>query len=93
MLRPLIAIRVSVILLAFMLLYSNEDDTVKPVNIESLTRIVKQHGGYVKSYRYNDLDHTSLLGALSIPLCKQTSVLDDIVDFVKKIVDNNTACD
>ncbi len=75
-----------------LLLYGNDDDTVKQVNIESLTQIVKRKGGCVKSYRYDNLGHAALLGALSIPLRAQETVLDNIVDFVKKPLAKHKTC-
>lgn len=65
-----------------LLLYGNGDDTVRPINIESLGRIVTQKRGLVEIHRYDGLDHTDLLGALSLPLQTQEPVLDNIVDFV-----------
>ncbi len=75
-----------------LLLYGNDDHTVKPINIESLTRIVKRQGGCVESFRYKDLDHAELLGALSIPLRSEAPVLANIVGFVKKNVANHKTC-
>lgn len=65
-----------------LLLYGNGDATVKPVNIESLSRKVKQAGGCVETHVYDDLDHIALLGALSIPLQMRQPVLADIVGFL-----------
>jgi acetyl esterase/lipase len=70
-----------------LLLYGNDDDIVKPINIESLTRTVKQKGGCVEPHRYDSLDHTGLLGTLSIPLQGQEKVLDDILRFVNLYAD------
>ncbi len=75
-----------------LLLYGNDDDTVKPVNIESLSRTVKLKGGCVESHRYDGLNHADLLGALSIPLQAQEPVLNDIVDFVSYYVDGSKLC-
>ena len=66
-----------------LLLYGNDDSIVRPVNIESLTRTVRQKGGQVEPHRYDGLDHTDILGALSIPLQNQKQVLENIIDFVK----------
>jgi len=65
-----------------LLLYGNDDATVKPVNIESLSRKVKQAGGCVETHFYDNLDHVALLGALSIPLQTRQPVLPDIVHFL-----------
>ena len=67
-----------------LLLYGNDDSIVRPVNIESLTRTVRQKGGHVEPHRFVGLDHTDILGALSIPLQSQDQVLDIIVDFVNR---------
>jgi acetyl esterase/lipase len=75
-----------------LLLYGNDDDTVKPVNIESLSRTVKQKGGCVESHRYDGLGHSDLLGALSIPLQAQEPVLNDIIGFVDYYADGKKLC-
>ena len=67
-----------------LLLYGNADSIVRPINIESLTNIVRQKSGQVEPHRYQNLDHTDILAALSIPLQNQDKVLDDIVDFVNR---------
>jgi acetyl esterase/lipase len=65
-----------------LLLYGNNDVTVKPVNIESLSRKVRQAGGCVETHRYAGLDHAELLGALSLPLQNSEPVLSDIIRFL-----------
>lgn len=65
-----------------LLLYGNNDVTVKPVNIESLSRKVRQAGGCVETHVYSNLDHVELLGALSLPLQNQEPVLSDIIRFL-----------
>lgn len=65
-----------------LLLYGNNDVTVKPVNIESLTSKVHQAGGCVETHMYNDLDHIELLAALSLPWQNHEPVLADIVRFL-----------
>lgn len=65
-----------------LLLYGNNDVTVKLVNIESLTRKVRQAGGCVETHVYGDLDHVELLGALSLPLQNSEPVLADIIRFL-----------
>ncbi len=75
-----------------LLLYGNDDDSVKPVNIVSLNRTVKQQGGCVESHRYDGVNHTDLLGALSIPLQAQQLVLNDIIDFVNYYADGKKPC-
>ena len=65
-----------------LLLYGNNDTTVKPVNIASLRQAVKQTGGCVETHEYSDLDHAFLLGALSLPFQQQEPVLSDILQFL-----------
>jgi len=65
-----------------LLLYGDTDVTVKPVNIESLSRRVRQAGGCVETHVYGDLDHVELLGALSLPLQNREPVLADIIHFL-----------
>ncbi len=65
-----------------LLLYGNNDVTVKQVNIESLTRKVQQAGGCVETHVYGDLDHVELLGALSLLSQNREPVLADIIRFL-----------
>lgn len=65
-----------------LLLYGNDDTTVKPRNIINLAAKVQQLGGKVKTRYYDDIDHIGILAALSIPLRSRTSVLDDINQFI-----------
>ncbi len=67
-----------------LLLYGNQDETVYPVNIENLTKKIEHSGGKVEAHRYNNIDHASILGALSIPYQKQEPILNDIVNFINK---------
>ena len=71
-----------------LLLYGNDDDTVKPVNIENLTKKVRQAGGRVEAHYYDGLDHAGLIGALSLPLRNSASVLDDIANFIDRHTDD-----
>ncbi|MGZ8227360.1 MAG: alpha/beta hydrolase [Methylococcaceae bacterium] len=75
-----------------LLLYGNNDVTVKPVNIESLSRKVMLAGGCVETRRYDDLNHTELLGALSLPLQSRLAVLPDIVDFLNTYSNLEKTC-
>lgn len=67
-----------------LLLYGNQDTTVYPHNIENLSAKIQSSNGQVYPKIYNGLDHSSLLGALSIPYQNTTSVMQDIVDFIKQ---------
>ncbi|MGR9073026.1 MAG: alpha/beta hydrolase [Gammaproteobacteria bacterium] len=65
-----------------LLLYGNDDATVKPRNIENLAAVVRRAGGAVETRRYDRIDHTGLLEALTRPLQDHEPVLKDIVVFV-----------
>ena len=65
-----------------LLLYGNNDVTVKPMNIESLSRKVRQAEGCVETHLYPGLDHAGLLGALSLPLQNSEPVLSDMIHFL-----------
>ena len=67
-----------------LLLYGNEDSRVKPINIESLTRIARQAGDDVESHRYNGIDHPGILAALSRPLRDNKPVMADIARFINR---------
>lgn len=67
-----------------LLLYGNQDETVFPVNIKSLTKKVENSGGQVEAHLYDNIDHVSILGALSIPFQQQEPILNDIVNFIDK---------
>jgi acetyl esterase/lipase len=71
-----------------LLLYGNDDSIVKPINIESLTRIVQRKGGRVESHRYDDINHIEIMGALTIPFQTEQPILKDIVAFVNHSLKN-----
>lgn len=75
-----------------LLLYGNDDDTVRPFNIESLTKKVKQAGGCVEPHVYDGLDHAGLIGALALPLQNSSTVLGDIADFLARHAHNRRGC-
>lgn len=72
-----------------LLLYGNEDEVVFPRNIKNLTAKVKQLGGQVEAKIYNDIDHFSILGALSIPYQQKTAILGDIIQFLDHYTDHS----
>ena len=74
------------------LLYGNDDDTVRPFNIESLTKKVKQAGGCVETHYYDGLDHAGLIGALALPFQNSSSVLSDIAGFLDRHAHNRRLC-
>jgi len=76
-----------------LLLYGTSDVMVKPVNIESLSRKVKEAGGCVETHLYGNLDHVGLLGSLSLPLQNSEPVLLDIIDFLNRYSESGSkAC-
>jgi acetyl esterase/lipase len=77
---------------ALLLLYGNDDDTVRAFNTESLTKKVKQAGGCVETHYYDGLDHAGLIGALSLPLQNSSSVLNDIAGFLDRHANDRRHC-
>lgn len=75
-----------------LLLYGTDDVLVKSVNIESLSRKVKEAGGCVESHIYGNLDHVGLLGSLSLPLQNSEPVLSDIIHFLNRYSEPNKSC-
>jgi acetyl esterase/lipase len=73
-----------------MLLYGKQDTTVKIKNIKSLSQKIKGAGGQVITHYYSGLDHTGLIGSLSIPLRNGRTVLSDIIQFSKNVSANKT---
>jgi hypothetical protein len=73
-----------------MLLYGKQDTTVKIKNIKSLSQRIKGAGGQVITHYYSGLDHTGLIGSLSIPLRNGRTVLSDIIQFSKNVSANKT---
>lgn len=67
-----------------LLLYGNDDETVKPGNIINLAEKVKRLGGSVETHYYDGLDHVDILGSLSIPLRNRDTVMLDMVDFINQ---------
>lgn len=72
-----------------LLLYGIEDTVVFPRNIKNLTAKVKQLGGQVEAKIYDDIDHFSILGALSIPYQQKTAILGDIIQFLDHYTDHS----
>ena len=66
-----------------LLLYGNTDKRVKRRNIISLAKTIKDKNGKVETHFYDDINHTSILGALSIPFRSSKPILNDILKFIK----------
>lgn len=67
-----------------LLLYGNKDEVVYLRNIMNMTKIVQQKGGDVESHIYQGVDHTDILGGLSILYRDRLDVMNHIVSFLKK---------
>ena len=65
-----------------LLLHGRNDTTVKLHNIVNLTAKVKAKKGEVKAIYYDNIDHIEIISALSIPLQNQTTIHQDIVEFL-----------
>ena len=68
-----------------LLMWGAKDDLVGRQNIETLERAMREAGGAVESKIYPDLNHGEILLALSVPLRDIAPVLQDIVDFAKRV--------
>lgn len=75
-----------------LLLYGNNDVTVKPINIKSLSDKVRDAAGCVETRLYDDLDHIDLLAALALPLQGIEPVLSDIIEFIDYYAQTYVAC-
>lgn len=70
-----------------LLLYGDEDKEVYKRNIVNMTAIVREKGGQVEPVIYNGVDHVSILAALSIPYRSRYQVMDDIADFLQRLLE------
>jgi acetyl esterase/lipase len=75
-----------------LLLYGNNDETVKPINIKSLSYKVRDAAGCVETRLYDDLDHIDLLAALALPLQDSKPILSDIVAFLDYYTQPQVSC-
>jgi acetyl esterase/lipase len=66
-----------------LLLYGKQDRTVYPRSIKNLAAKINQQGGKVEVHLYEDIDHYSILAALSIPYQNQLAILNDIIGFIQ----------
>ena len=65
-----------------LLLYGADDTTVFPRNIKNLAAKVNQKKGKVEIHIYKNIDHFSILAALSRPYQNKHGILGDIVRFL-----------
>ncbi len=72
-----------------LLLHGNNDIRVKPSNLDSLSRLAQQKGIDVQSHRYDNVNHTEILAALSKFYRDRRPVLQDIENFLHKITSKN----
>lgn len=68
-----------------LLLYGNDDDTVKPRNILSLGQRLIEAGIPVQARCYDGIDHSGIIGALSRPLRDREPVLADVLAFLRQL--------
>lgn len=68
-----------------LLLYGDEDTSVKPHNLKNLARRVRERGGQVDTIVYPDVDHAEIVGALARPLRFLAPVLDDSAGFIERL--------
>lgn len=66
-----------------LLLYGLDDKTVKPRNIASLERRVKEKRGQVTTHLYEGVDHVDLIAAFSIPFRDRQPVVADVLKFLQ----------
>lgn len=76
-----------------LLLYGNADETVKPRNILSLSRLLMQKGVPVQARCYDGIDHTGIIGALSRPLRNREPVLADVLAFLRQLEQGKVVAD
>ena len=67
-----------------LLLYGNNDETIKPRNIINLSAKIRAAGGQVTSCFYDDINHSGILAALSIPFRSHEPIYNDIILFLNK---------
>jgi acetyl esterase/lipase len=68
-----------------LLLWGEDDTTVGPRNLESLSRMQRGVGGAVETKIYPGVDHVEIMLALSRPLRTRAPVLDDVTAFAQRV--------
>jgi acetyl esterase/lipase len=69
-----------------LLLHGREDKTVKLYNLERLAAEIAAKGGAVETKIYPEIDHTQIVGALTVFLRHKAPVKDDIVRFIRTLM-------
>lgn len=68
-----------------LLLWGADDTTVGPRNIASLGAAMRAAGGAVETKTYAGVDHIEILAALSRPYRDKAPVLDDVINFARRV--------
>ena len=68
-----------------LLLHGEADELVKIKNTVNLAAAIVESGGRAETRLYPECTHTTIVGALSIPLRRSLTVLDDIARFVYEV--------
>jgi acetyl esterase/lipase len=76
-----------------LLLYGNDDTSVKPRNILSLSRRLAEQGVAFQARCYDDIDHAGIIGALSRPLRSSQPVLADVLAFLRQLEQGRVLAD
>ena len=76
-----------------LLLYGNDDDSVKPRNIQNLSRTLAEQGVAVQARCYDGIDHAGIIGALSRPRRDSLPVLEDVLAFLRQLEHGQVVAD
>ena len=68
-----------------LLLYGKEDKKVHLRNIINMTRAIELKNGQVQTQLYDEVNHTQIVAALSIPLRNRFKVNEDIINFLEQL--------
>ena len=68
-----------------LLLYGKEDKKVHLRNIINMTRAIELKNGQVQTQLYDEVNHTQIVAALSIPLRNRFKVNEDIIYFLEQL--------
>ena len=68
-----------------LLLYGKNDKKVHLRNIINMTRAIELKNGMVQTQLYDDVNHTQIIAALSIPLRNRFRVNQDIINFLDQL--------